>query len=159
MRKLFAALLASVALGLAGGAIADDKLTSIEDRFLSGLAALFYNVEAVEGDDHQVRFDKGKVLEVIGRIDTMIDDQMNEILHHPKVQELEATWRGLADLVEHTNFRANIAIDILDVAKDRGASLIVVGSRGRGGFKGMLLGSTSQKVLQHAEAPVMIVRA
>jgi nucleotide-binding universal stress UspA family protein len=48
---------------------------------------------------------------------------------------------------------------ILDVAKDRGASLIVVGSRGRGGFKGMLLGSTSQKVLQHAEAPVMIVRA
>ncbi|QKT06473.1 universal stress protein [Gordonia sp. X0973] len=47
---------------------------------------------------------------------------------------------------------------IIDVATDRGASLIVVGSRGRGGFKGLLLGSTSQKVLQHSEVPVMIVR-
>ncbi len=47
---------------------------------------------------------------------------------------------------------------IIAAAQERGASLIVVGSRGRGGFKGLLLGSTSQKVLQHAECPVMIVR-
>ncbi|MFT3899259.1 MAG: universal stress protein [Gordonia sp. (in: high G+C Gram-positive bacteria)] len=47
---------------------------------------------------------------------------------------------------------------IVEAATERKASLIVVGSRGRGGFKGMLLGSTSQKVLQHAGTPVMIVR-
>ncbi|GAB11263.1 putative Usp family protein [Gordonia araii NBRC 100433] len=47
---------------------------------------------------------------------------------------------------------------IIDAATDANASLIVVGSRGRGGFKGLLLGSTSQKVLQHAGCPVMIVR-
>lgn len=44
---------------------------------------------------------------------------------------------------------------LLDSAQD--ADLLVVGARGMGGFGGLLLGSVSQQVAQHAPCPVVIV--
>ncbi|MEE1786711.1 universal stress protein [Streptomyces sp. SP17BM10] len=45
---------------------------------------------------------------------------------------------------------------LLDAAG--GAELLVVGSRGHGGFAGALLGSVSQHCVQHAPCPVVVVR-
>jgi nucleotide-binding universal stress UspA family protein len=47
---------------------------------------------------------------------------------------------------------------IIDVAQTHNSNIIVMGSRGLGKLAGLLLGSTSQKVVSHAPCPVLIVR-
>lgn len=50
------------------------------------------------------------------------------------------------------------AESIIEVANVRRCELIVMGSRGLGRLAGLVLGSTSQKVVSHAPCPVLIVR-
>lgn len=50
------------------------------------------------------------------------------------------------------------ADQIVQVAEDVGAGLIVMGSRGLGGVRRALMGSVSDSVVRHAHCPVLIVR-
>jgi nucleotide-binding universal stress UspA family protein len=58
--------------------------------------------------------------------------------------------------VDRELVRGPAASALTELAK--GADLLVVGSRGHGGFKGLLLGSVSQQCAHHAPCPVVIVR-
>jgi nucleotide-binding universal stress UspA family protein len=48
--------------------------------------------------------------------------------------------------------------EIVKLAEEIGAGLIVMGSRGRGGVRRSLMGSVSDSVVRHAHCPVMVVR-
>ena len=52
--------------------------------------------------------------------------------------------------------REGQATEVL-VSEAKDADLLVVGSRGLGGFRGLLLGSVSQQCVQHAPCPVVVV--
>ncbi len=59
----------------------------------------------------------------ISEIDHLINEQLNKIIHHPRLQKLEASWRGLWYLTVQAEEAKNIKIKVLDaswadVAKD-----------------------------------------
>jgi type VI secretion system protein ImpC len=54
---------------------------------------------------------------VIAEIDQQLEKQVNEVIHHPEFQELEATWRGLDFLVRRTPARDNLKLRVLPISK------------------------------------------
>ena len=65
--------------------------------------------------------------------------------HHPEVVRQLIVCEG------------NAATELVD--KSKGVDMLVVGSRGLGGFRGLLLGSVSQQCAQQTHCPVVIVPA
>jgi type VI secretion system protein ImpC len=64
------------------------------------------------------KIDKSIVDAMIVEIDKKLSKQLDAILHQPAYQKLESAWRGLKFVVDRTNFRENIKVDLLNVSKD-----------------------------------------
>lgn len=82
-------------------------------------AALRVFVDAVGTLEQPVEHvDKVLLDSLVAQIDQKISSQLDEILHHEKFQQLESSWRGLKFVVDRTDFRKNIKIELLNTSKD-----------------------------------------
>lgn len=83
------------------------------------------------------------------------DEALRDAAREAAEQELRELLAGAgveADLVVREGNAAHVLIEA-----SQGATMLVVGSRGHGGFAGLLLGSVSQQCAAHAACPVAIV--
>jgi nucleotide-binding universal stress UspA family protein len=83
-----------------------------------------------------------------------IEREAKELLEE-RAARIEAGGKAVA----RTHLRLGAADrEIVAVAEELEADLIVLGSRGRGGIRRALMGSVSDSVVRHAHCPVMVVR-
>jgi type VI secretion system protein ImpC len=97
--------------------------------FLQLLGLLLVNLDYARRDEdaagagepdpkRQLYFvDKKTFADLLLRVNELIALQLNEVFHQPALRDLEGKWRSIADLVDRTNFAANIGISLLDAAK------------------------------------------
>ena len=89
---------------------------------------------------------------VVGRLREQAEDILNE-------QSAKIEQEGGKVAEKHLRIAERYrAQQIVKVAEDIGAGLIVIGSRGLGGVRRALMGSVSDSVVRHAHCPVMVVR-
>ena len=94
---------------LLADATADERVTAAVQVFLNRLQTSGQRVE---------RLDRNLLDHHIAELDQQISRQLDEVMHHPEFQKIESAWRGLKFLVDRTDFRQNIKIELLDIAKE-----------------------------------------
>ena len=90
------------------------------------------------------------------------DEELEHELERQARMRLDAEVqkvRSAGGAVAEAHLRVGSAgAEIVDVAQEIGAGLIVMGSRGLGGIRRALMGSVSDSVVRHAHCPVLVVR-
>ncbi len=83
-----------------------------------------------------------------------LEEQADELAQSTRdaLQDIDAT-------LEVCVRRGNPGIEILRLAKERDADMILIGNRGLSGFASILLGSVSERVARNAKCSVLIVRS
>lgn len=92
-------------------------ISEVEKEKLPAEIAVFLRW-ALQAEKPLERVDGQAVQSIIDNIDTIISSQLSEIFHNEQFQKMESSWRSLKFLVENTNFRNNIKIDLVNVSKE-----------------------------------------
>jgi type VI secretion system protein ImpC len=82
-----------------------------------GVEAFIAELLAPKGEAQRV--DKALVDQMIAELDKKLSVQVDAIMHHRSFQQLESSWRGLRFVIDRTNFRENIKLELLNVSKDQ----------------------------------------
>lgn len=89
----------------------------------------------------------------------LTDDEEFERAEHELVwKEVEDLLEGGPGTPERVGLRGYPASALVDHARETDARLIVIGTRGRGGFASLVLGSTSQAVIHDAACDILVVK-
>lgn len=88
-------------------------------------------------------------------IDDALDKRAHRLAEQGAALAKEAGFASAEPVVAADE--SNVAETLVEVARERDAQAIVVGSRGLSGLKARLAGSTSKHVLQHADRPVLVI--
>jgi nucleotide-binding universal stress UspA family protein len=80
------------------------------------------------------------------------------ILVEESIRELVQEGVAASGVVYDSHHARRVAAAILEEAEDSGASMIVIGSRGLSDLIGLVVGSTTHKVLHLGTLPVLVVR-
>jgi len=99
--------------------VAQTKYSKTDESYdiaKQGVVALISSI--LDSGEEKERINKQLVDQMICELDKKLSTQIDEILHHPQLQKLESSWRGLKLLVDRTDFRENIKIDLLYVTKE-----------------------------------------
>lgn len=81
-----------------------------------GVAA--FVVELMKPTREGEKINNAVIDQMIAELDGKLSAQVDEILHSEKFQAIESAWRGLKFVVDRTDFRQNIRIELLNCAKD-----------------------------------------
>lgn len=65
---------------------------------------------------------------------------------------------GLAAEPHAVPDEVDVADTLVDIARERGAAVVVMGSHGISGLRSRLLGSVSRKLIEHCDRPVLVIR-
>ena len=86
------------------------------DTAVSGISELVKIL--VQSNRTEERVHGALIDKLVAEVDKKISLQMDEILHQEQFQKMESAWRGLKYVVDNTDFRENIKIDLLNLSKD-----------------------------------------